>query len=452
MTQARGHPPRQELDLSRDTDEPGCEIAMLLLTLTLTLTLTLINLLVLLTTRLLHYGPERTNISCAPVTAKSSTIPAPHTSPQPPPPPPTMLGPSSSAIPDRPNRPLVVKCGYENSTRRINFPSAASCRLDSLRTRVGGLISFTSVDIDTNTSQVEECFHLSASPFFLVYLDDDGEEFSIRNEADLTEAIAYFISGDDDQALSTYSGGSGANPSRPLPFSSQKITIRLDIVVEYDGPSLSDTSSLSSFRTGEGESEDGQSEGSWRSSGYEESYRSYGRNGLGQDVISEEEEGLTEYGGSYRGSVAASMREALNDSLADLTIQPRLASGSGSGSGTGTSRRSDTARAASTRGSASQHSSGRTVPSNAPLTGPESAPAPSLLTHSELGTRWLREQSRLVRRKVGPGSGFNGSARRYDSDDESIGSDEESLGDLALVRDARGSERSPTGLSSGLLG
>jgi hypothetical protein len=355
-----------------------------------------------------------------------------------------MLGPSSSAIPDRPNRPLVIKCGYENSTRRINFPSAASCRLDSLRTRVRAPISFTFVDIDT--SQVEECFHLSASPFFLVYLDDDGEEFSIRNEADLTEAITYFISGDDDQALSTYSGGSGANPSRPLPFSSQKITIRLDIVVEYDGPSLSDTSSLSSFRTGEGESEDGQSEGSWRSSGYEESYRSYGRSGLGEDVINEEEEGLTEYGGSYRGSVAASMREALNDSLADLTIQP----GPGLGSGTGTSRRSDTARATSNRGPASQHSSGRTVPSNLPLTGPESAPAPSLLTHSELGTRWLREQSRLVRRKVGPGSGFNGSARRYDSDDESIGSDEESLGDLALVRDARGSERSPTWLSFGL--
>lgn len=98
-----------------------------------------------------HYGPERTRIaSCAPVTAKSSPIPAPRTrppSPPPPPPPPslvpTMLGPSSSAIPDRPNRPLVVKCGYENSTRRITFPSAASCRLDSLRTRVGGLVSCT---------------------------------------------------------------------------------------------------------------------------------------------------------------------------------------------------------------------------------------------------------------------------------------------------------------------
>jgi hypothetical protein len=74
---------------------------------------------------------------------------------------------------------------------------------------------------------------------------------------------------------------------------------------------------------------------------------------------------------------------------------------------------------------------GQAIP---PLTGPESAPAPQLLTNSELGSRWLREQSKLVRRKVAAPS-----MRRYESDEESLGSDESSLGDLSLVRDARGS-------------
>lgn len=43
---------------------------------------------------------------------------------------------NSAAIPSRPNRPLVVKCGYEGSFRRVNFPSAQTCRLDSIRQRV----------------------------------------------------------------------------------------------------------------------------------------------------------------------------------------------------------------------------------------------------------------------------------------------------------------------------
>lgn len=42
----------------------------------------------------------------------------------------------SKAIPGRPNRPLVVKCGYEGSFRRVNFPSAQTCRLESIRLRV----------------------------------------------------------------------------------------------------------------------------------------------------------------------------------------------------------------------------------------------------------------------------------------------------------------------------
>jgi hypothetical protein len=40
-------------------------------------------------------------------------------------------------IAGRPNRPLVVRCGYDGTTRRVQFPSAATCRLESLRSRVG---------------------------------------------------------------------------------------------------------------------------------------------------------------------------------------------------------------------------------------------------------------------------------------------------------------------------
>ena len=70
-----------------------------------------------------------------------------------------------------------------------------------------------------------------------------------------------------------------------------------------------------------------------------------------------------------------------------------------------------------------------------PLTGPDSLPAPALLTHSELGSRWLKEQSKLVRRKIAAPS-----VRRYESDDDSAGSDDGSIGDLSLVKDARGRE------------
>jgi len=38
---------------------------------------------------------------------------------------------------------MVVKCGYEGSSRRVNFPSASTCRLDSVRLRVSYTQSLT---------------------------------------------------------------------------------------------------------------------------------------------------------------------------------------------------------------------------------------------------------------------------------------------------------------------
>jgi len=336
-------------------------------------------------------------------------------------------------ISDRPNRPLVVKCGYDNTVRRVNFPSAATCRLDSLRSRV------CRAPIDQTrwsklTVQVEECFHLSASPFFLAYIDDDGEEFSIRSESDLTEAIAYFVSGDDDAAgASIYSGHSVR-----IPFTAQKISIRVEVIVEYDGPSLSDTSSISSFSTGfdEGESQQGSGSGSsaWRSSGYSESLRSGRSGGTGHDNRANYEHSRA--GGTVYGLEGGVEEMSLSSSPLSEHSMSLTSHASARRSQQGSLRSQRQSHKAPSR----QSSDDTALPSiRLPLTGPASDPAPSLLTNSELGSRWLREQSKLATtRRLGP-TGSNGS-RRYDSDDESLGSDEESLGDLALVRDARGSE------------
>ncbi|OCF60275.1 hypothetical protein L486_02955 [Kwoniella mangroviensis CBS 10435] len=289
---------------------------------------------------------------------------------------------SSRSLADRPNRPLVIKCAFDGITRKVTFPSAATCRLDSLRLRV------------------EECFSLSASPFSLAYTDDDGEEFHIRSSRDLTEAITYFISGDDDAAPSTYSGSTSGNLMYAFP--NQKITIRLDVLVEYDGPSLSDTSSVSSFRTGTGSYDEtkSQSEGSWRSGGYEESSRSSRRYSQ-SDYVQESE-------------VASEESTIQHFNSLELDSQP-------SGSRIQTLSQEST-------------NSQTTTPF-----GDHDEDPPSLLTASDLGTRWLREQSRLASRKLVSAPRPVARSNRYDdSDEDSEESDDERPGDFALVRDARG--------------
>jgi hypothetical protein len=90
---------------------------------------------------------------------------------------------------------------------------------------------------------VEQCFSLYASPFVVSYKDDDGEVTDINSEEDLTEAIQYFHSGDDGPISSSAS----AYSSRSSSSSGRKIVLRVDVHVDYDGPSLSDTASLSSL-------------------------------------------------------------------------------------------------------------------------------------------------------------------------------------------------------------
>lgn len=92
-------------------------------------------------------------------------------------------------------------------------------------------------------AQVEQCFALRASSYSIQYKDDDGEVVEITGENDLTEAIAYFHAPAD--------GGDGYSARDSMSIrsfqsrSQRKITLYFDVVAEYDGPSLSDASSIS---------------------------------------------------------------------------------------------------------------------------------------------------------------------------------------------------------------
>lgn len=81
----------------------------------------------------------------------------------------------------------------------------------------------------------------------ITYTDDDGETTDIATENDLTEAIRYFHPGGEDPPLS-----SAASILSGRSFGRGKITLRVKISVDYDGPSLSDTSSLASMDDFEG--------------------------------------------------------------------------------------------------------------------------------------------------------------------------------------------------------
>ncbi|EMD39291.1 hypothetical protein CERSUDRAFT_112939 [Gelatoporia subvermispora B] len=124
----------------------------------------------------------------------------------------------------RPDKPLVVKCTYEQQNKRITFSSTRICNYELLRQRI------------------ERCFSLSATPYTIDYTDDDGEVTDITTDDDLTEAIRYFYSAGDDAPIS-----SGASILSGRSIGRSKITVRVRVSIPYDGPSLSDTSSIISL-------------------------------------------------------------------------------------------------------------------------------------------------------------------------------------------------------------
>ncbi|KAF8587942.1 hypothetical protein K439DRAFT_1385302 [Ramaria rubella] len=122
----------------------------------------------------------------------------------------------------RPDKPLIVKCTFDQRMKRITFTSSRNCSYDLLRERV------------------EQCFALSATPFTIRYKDDDGEVTDVTSDGDLTEAIHYFHVGDDPPTSSAASITSGRSMG-----GGRKVTLRLTVVVDYE-LSLSDTASLAS--------------------------------------------------------------------------------------------------------------------------------------------------------------------------------------------------------------
>lgn len=94
-----------------------------------------------------------------------------------------------------------------------------------------------------DNAQIEQCFSLYATSYVVSYKDDDGEVTDISTDSDLTEAIQYFQAGSDDPPLSS----AGSILSGRSFGGKRRITLRVHITVDYDGPSLSDTSSLASL-------------------------------------------------------------------------------------------------------------------------------------------------------------------------------------------------------------
>ncbi|KAF9454221.1 hypothetical protein P691DRAFT_692748, partial [Macrolepiota fuliginosa MF-IS2] len=122
-----------------------------------------------------------------------------------------------------PDRPLLVKCSFNGRHKRISFQSARNCNYDLLR------------------HKVDQCFSLYGTSYNISWKDDDGEITLIHTDVDVIDAVQYFHAGDDAPLSSAASILSGRG------FSGRKITIRVDVSMEYEGPSLSDTSSLASF-------------------------------------------------------------------------------------------------------------------------------------------------------------------------------------------------------------
>ncbi|EKM81668.1 hypothetical protein AGABI1DRAFT_54553 [Agaricus bisporus var. burnettii JB137-S8] len=122
-----------------------------------------------------------------------------------------------------PDKPLLVRCAFNGRSKRITFQSARNCNYDLLRRKV------------------DQCFSLYGTPYLIAWKDDDGETTNITTDNDLVETIKYFHDGGEAPLSSAASILSGRS------FSSRKITIHVDVIMEYDGPNLSDTSSLASF-------------------------------------------------------------------------------------------------------------------------------------------------------------------------------------------------------------
>ncbi|KAH8998274.1 hypothetical protein EDB86DRAFT_3076119 [Lactarius hatsudake] len=127
-------------------------------------------------------------------------------------------------VSERPDKPLVVMCDHNTRRQKLIFTSARYCSYDVLK------------------EKIEKNFSLSAHHFTIQWKDHDGEKNYIRDEVSLDEAIEYYHLGDEGSVRSPGSAFASRSSSRH-----HKITMFVQVCVEYDGPSLSDTSSLASI-------------------------------------------------------------------------------------------------------------------------------------------------------------------------------------------------------------
>jgi hypothetical protein len=165
-------------------------------------------------------------------------------------------GPASLAVESykctvHPTNPSSSSAHSTSGTRRSPSAQLETVHTMSSDTRYSFSVERLLSLIDIGINQVEECFSLSATSYVISYKDDDGEVTNVATDADLIEAIQYFQAGDDAPLSSAASILSGRS------FGARKIYVRVTIQVDYDGPSLSDTSSLSSLEEFKGRNMNG---------------------------------------------------------------------------------------------------------------------------------------------------------------------------------------------------
>ena len=338
-----------------------------------------------------------------------------------------------------PDKPLIVKCTFDKWHKRITFNSARNCSYEVLRQKVFFFDYLLLSLIDIRIHQVEECFSLSATSYVISYKDDDGEITNVATDADLIEAIQYFQAGDDAPLSSAASILSGRS------FGARKITVRVTIQVDYDGPSLSDTSSLASLEEFRGRNLNG-------------SQQSFS---FGSPSIDFDDDSVTV---SSRDPGTSSVR-ALDNSVTSIA---KKSYNTDFGTNNSTATRKDVYEQSANGQHRSQHITSTSCHSQGSLWQPldeyvgsaaQRYPAdPSAvfehlrlseilgddsssidfdsLAASERGAAWLRDQNeRTIRSKLGAlpePSESDDLSLSLDSQDDSLG------GDLALERDPRG--------------
>lgn len=339
-----------------------------------------------------------------------------------------------------------------------------------------------------SSEQISQTFSLATtSAFHIAYHDDEeGDDCLVQTEDELTDAIWYFMSGSDEDDMINGNGNRSNSNSTNVAVPKRCITLQFQIVFEYNGPSLSDTSSLAGSLPDldDLDLEDEYASSAYTSSSSAISGATSGRGGSGwngyrtrrvrDEIIAEESESsLSHSQGSIRGTSSIDLERPDEETRSHRTVSFRETNSSlnlslnpDSNLTPATSGRPRDL-AIQTRSSSPYDHSHQHNPFD-PLSnqsfyrpGRPASISSSSITSSELGARWIEEQKARVARKIGSRSSSSGSrsgsgsgserrrSRRSESEDEQgqVGTEyEEGKGTLALKVDGRGSESSQLAL------